>query len=71
MSMRIVLQKKKRVFNWHPGLDTSIRARRQVGRPKRIWEDDLNEFMKTEERQEKDRYDLKNNNVDISQQTPR
>ena len=24
----------------------SIRARRQVGRPKRRWEDDLNEFMK-------------------------
>ena len=52
----------RRVFNWHPGLDNSIRARRQVGRPKRRWEDDLNEFMKTEEGKEKDKYDLKNNN---------
>ena len=51
----------RRVFNWHPGLDTSIRARRQVGRPKRRWEDDLNEFMKTEEGQGKDKYDLNNN----------
>ena len=51
----------RRVFNWHPGLD-NIRARRQVGRPRRRWDDDLNEFMKTEEEQEKDKYDLKNNN---------
>ena len=52
----------RRVFNWHPGLDNSIKARRQVERPKRRWEDDLNEFMKTEEGHEKERYDLKNNN---------
>ena len=52
----------RRVFNWHLGLDTRIRARRQVGRPKRRWEDDLNEFMKIEEGQGKDKYDLKNNN---------
>ena len=52
----------RRVFDWHPGLDTSIRTRRQVGRPKRRWEDDLNEFMKTEEGQEKAKYDLMNNN---------
>ena len=44
------------------GLDNNIKARRQVGRPKRRWEDDLNEFMKTEEGHENDRYDLKNNN---------
>ena len=29
---------------------------------KRSWEDDLNEFVKTEEGQGKDKYDLKNNN---------
>ena len=52
----------KRIFDWHPALDTSIKTRRQVGRPKRKWEDDLSEFMKTEEGQEKDKYDLKNNN---------
>ena len=52
----------RRVFNWHPGLDNNIRARKQVGRPKRRWEDDLNEFLRTEEGKEKDKYDLKNNN---------
>ena len=30
--------------------------------PKGRWEDDLNEIMKTEDGQEKERYDLKNNN---------
>ena len=50
-----------RIFDWHPGLDTNIKTQRQVGRPKR-WEDDLNEFLKTEETQEQTKYDLKNNN---------
>ena len=66
MARRIITLPEKRwnrrVFNWHPGLDTSIRARRLVGRPKRRWEDDLNEFMKTEEEQDGERNDLKNNN---------
>ena len=52
----------KRIFDWHPGPDTRIKTRRQVGRPKRRWEDDLNEFLKTEETQEKTKYDLMNNN---------
>ena len=66
MARRIITLPEKRwnrrVFNWHPGLDNNIKAKRQVGRPKRRWEDDFNEFMKTEERQEKGKYDLKNNN---------
>ena len=52
----------RRIFDWHPGLDTSIKTRIQVGRPKRRWEDDLNEFFKPEETQEKTKYDLMNNN---------
>ena len=36
--------------------------KRSVGRPKRRWEDDLNEFTKTEEEQDKELYELKNNN---------
>ena len=43
----------KRIFDWHPGLDTRIKTRRQAGRPKRRWEDDLNEFLKAEETQVK------------------
>ena len=66
MARRIasLLEKRltKRIFDWHPGLDTSIKTRRQVGRPKRRWEDDLNEFLKTDETKEKTKYDLTNNN---------
>ena len=66
MARRIITLPEERwnrkVFNWHPGLDKNIKARRQVGRPKRRWEDDLNEIMKTEDGHEQDRYDLKNNN---------
>ena len=42
--------------------ETTIKTRRQVGRPKRRWEDDLNEFFKTEETLEKTKYDFMNNN---------
>ena len=66
MARRIVtLPRKrwnKRDFDWQPGLDTTLRTKRSVGRPKRRWEDDLNEFTKTEEDHEKAQYDLKNNN---------
>ena len=65
MTRRIVSLPDKRwtmrVFDW-PGLDNSIRTRRQVGRPKRRWEDDFNEFLKTDETQAKTKYDLMNNN---------
>ena len=66
MARRIVSLPEKRwtrrVFDWHPGLDISIKTRRQVGRPKKRWEDDLNEFFKTDETQERTRYDLMKNN---------
>ena len=52
----------KRVFDLHPGLDRSIRAGRQIGRPKRRWEDDLNDFLKMEGSQERTKSDLMNNN---------
>ena len=66
MARRIVTLPEKRwnrkIFDWHPGLDTNIRLGRQVGRPKRRWEDDLNEFTKTEEGDERNKKDLMNNN---------
>ena len=66
MARRIITlpQKRwnKRVFEWQPGLDPAFRTKRSVGRPKRRWEDDLNEFTKTEEGQDKAQYELKNNN---------
>ena len=54
MARRVVSLPEKRwnrrVFDWHPGLDNTIRTKRQVGRPKRRWEDDLNEFTKTKDK---------------------
>ena len=52
----------KRVFQWQPGLDPTLRTKRSVGRPKRRWEDDLNEFTKTEEGHDKAQYEFKNSN---------
>ena len=50
MASRIALLPKERwtskIFDWHPGLDNRIKTRRMVGRPKRRWEDDINEFLK-------------------------
>ena len=44
------------------GLDNKIKTRRLVGRPKRRWEDDINEFIKPGEVKERTKYDLMNNN---------
>ena len=66
MARRIVTLNKrrwnKRVFDWQPGLDPTLHPKRSVGRPKRRWEDDLNEFTGTEEGKDKAQYELKNNN---------
>ena len=66
MARRIVTLNKrrwnKRVFDWQPGLDPTLHPKRSVGRPKRRWEDDLNEFTGTEEEKDKAQYELKNNN---------
>ena len=47
---------EQRVFEWQPGLDPTLRTKRSVGSPNRRWEDDLNEFTKTEEGHEKAQY---------------
>ena len=52
----------RNIFDWHPGLDNKIKTKRLVGRPKRRWEDDLNEFIKPGETKERKKYDLMNNN---------
>ena len=52
----------RKIFDWHPGLDNKIKTRRLVGRPKRRWEDDINEFIKPGEVGERTKYDLMNNN---------
>ena len=50
------------IFGWHLGLDSNIKTRRLVGRPKRRWEDDINEFIKPGETNGRMKYDLMINN---------
>ena len=52
----------RKFFDWQPGPDNKIKTRRMVGRPKRKWEDDINEFLETDAIKDKTRYDLTNNN---------
>ena len=52
----------RKIFDWHPGLDDTIKTRRPVGRPKRRWEDDINEFLKPDETNGKEKYDRTNIN---------
>ena len=57
----------KRVFDWHPGLDTSIKTGRQIGRSKRRWENDLNDFLKMEGSHERTKNDFMNNDSWMSE----
>ena len=45
---------------WDPGLDNCIKTHRSVGRPRKRWEDEINEFIKTEETSESNGNDLIN-----------
>ena len=33
---------------WNPGLSTKYKTHRAVGRPKKRWEDEINEFLRPE-----------------------
>ena len=37
-----------KIIEWNPGLDNKIRTNRSIGRPRKRWEDDINEFLKPE-----------------------
>ena len=50
-----------KIVEWNPGLDNKIRTNRSVGRPRKRWEDDFNEFLRPEETEEAKGNDLKNN----------
>ena len=65
MTKRIAPLPKERwtskIFDWHPGLDNEVRTRRPVGRPKKRWEDDINDFVRREETKDAKGNDPKNN----------
>ena len=48
---------------WNPGLSSKIKSNRAVGRPKKRWEDEINEFLKSEETEATRGNDVKNNDT--------
>ena len=64
MAMRIASLSKERwtstIIEWIPGLDDNkIKTNRIVGRPRKRWEDDINEFLRPEEKEDTKGNDLK------------
>ena len=53
----------KKTARWNPGLSPTAKAGRSVGRPRKRWEDDINEFGRTDETEESKGNDLKNNDT--------
>ena len=37
---------KKKAAEWNPELSSRYRTNRAIGRPRKRWEDDINEFLK-------------------------
>ena len=64
-ALRIATQSPDRwtrnAVEWNPGLNISRRSQSKAGRPAKRCEDDLNEFVKDEETQATQSYDLRNN----------
>ena len=50
LAMRIVLSPNERwlikAAGWNPELSSKYRTNRSIGRPRKRWEDDINEFLK-------------------------
>ena len=46
-----------------PGISSGCKASRAVGRPRKRWEDDINQFLKLEETEETKGNELKNNDT--------
>ena len=52
LALRIAISPSERWLNkaaeWNPELSSRYRTNRAIGRPRRRWEDDINEFLKQE-----------------------
>ena len=53
----------KKAEKWNPGLSSGCKGSRAVGRPRKRWEDDINQFFKPEETEETKGNDLKNDDT--------
>ena len=53
----------KKTAKWNPGLVPKHQTNRPVGRPKKRWEDEINEFLKPEETEETKGNETKNNDT--------
>ena len=49
----------RRAAEWNSGVIISMKAHRKIGRPTKRWEDDMNEFVKTDEEDTTQNNDLK------------
>ena len=64
LALRIASQPEtrwsKKAAKWNPCLGSGCKASRAMGRPRKRWEDDMNQFRKPEETEETKGNDLKN-----------
>ena len=67
LAMRIATMKNerwaKKAAEWKPGLSDKIKTQKTVGRPTKRWEDEINDFLRSEETEESRGNDLKNNDT--------
>ena len=54
---------RKKVAKWKPGLSTKYQANSPVGRAKKRWEDEINEFLKPEESETTKGNEMKNDDT--------
>ena len=60
-------QWSRKTAEWNPGLDNCIKTNRSVARPRKRWDDEINEFIKPEETVESKGHDLMNNDTRLQQ----
>ena len=53
----------KKAAKWNPGLSTKYQTNKPVERPKKTWEDEINEFLKPDETETTKGNEMKNNDT--------
>ena len=53
----------RKAVAWNPGLISTVKTNRPVGRPRKRWEDEINEFLRCKESEESRGNDLKNDDT--------